>query len=177
MAAIDRNSILLGAGELFGVAFTGAIPTDAVLETPANTFGRTKGGAELVYTPEEHAVVDDKGETVQRFLVKEEATLKCGVLTWAMQNLARLSPATLTDDEVTKTRTIRLGGASQLEHYVLRFVHTKPDGTKLRVTMIGTAGAGFTLTFSGSEETVIDAEFKALAQTDGTIVTIAEEYL
>ena len=40
------------------------------------------------------------------------------------------------------------------------------------MTMVGSPSAGFTLSFNPEEETVIDAEFSALSQTDGTKVTI-----
>ena len=42
--------------------------------------------------------------------------------------------------------------------------------------MVGTPSAGFTLAFNPSEETVIDAEFTAMAQdTEGTLVLIEKE--
>ena len=40
------------------------------------------------------------------------------------------------------------------------------------MTMIGSPTAGFTLSFNPEEETVIDAEFSALSQADGTLVQI-----
>lgn len=175
--AVDRSSVLLGSGELYLVAYSGTLPADdATFEAEANSVGRIQGGASLEYKPTEYEVVDDAGEVVKRFVTKEEVSFKSGVLTWDMGNLAKLSPATLVDDPTTThTRTLTIGGASSLDSYALRFVHTKDDGNKLRVTLIATAGNGFTLSFAGDKETVVDAEFKALSQTDGTLVEVKEQ--
>lgn len=172
----SKDEVLLGSGELFLVAFSGAIPADAELEVEANSTGRIKGGASLEYKPTEYEVTDDNGAVVKRFITKEEVTFKSGILTWGADNIVKLSPAVLTDDTVKHIKTLKLGGAKSLVSYALRFVHTKDDGKKLRITLVATAGNGFTLKFEGDKETVIDAEFKAVSQTDGTLVEIAEEY-
>ena len=173
--AVDRSSVLLGSGVLYLEEFdsVAGISDDTALEVADNQVGRIQGGASLEYKPEEYEVMDDMGEVVKRFITKEEATFKSGILTWAMENLAKLAPAAFTSDATEKTITI--GGAQSLTSYALRFVHTKDDATKLRITMVATAGSGFTLTFEGKKETVIDAEFKALSQSDGTLVEIREE--
>jgi len=175
MAAPDTSSILLGSGELFATVYDPALgfPADAAFEAVDNSLGDISGGASLAYKPTEYEVANDAGVVRKRFITKEEVTLKSGVLTWNLDNLAKLSPGTIST--VGSVKTLKLGGAKELVPYALRFVHTKADGNKLRVTMAGTAGNGFTLTFDGSKETVIDAEFKALAQALGTLVEIAEE--
>ena len=175
MAAPDTSSILLGSGELFGMAYdpVAGFPADVAFEAVDNSFGDISGGASLEYKPTEYEVSNDAGVVRKRFVTKEEVTFKSGVLTWLLDNLTKLSPGVLTTNGNVKT--ITLGGAKALTAYALRFVHTKADGLKVRVTLVGTAGNGFTLTFDGSKETVIDAEFKALAQATGTLVTISEE--
>jgi len=173
--AVDRKSVLLGSGVLYLMPFAGEMPEDAALEAEDNALGRIKGGASLEYKPEEYEVEDDMGEVVVRFITKEEAMFKSGVLTWALENLAKLSPGVYTHDETGGEKKLVIGGAKSLTDYALRFVHTKADGNKLRITMVATAGSGFTLTFEGKKETVIDAEFKALSQDDGTLVEIREQ--
>ena len=175
MPAPDTSSILLGSGELFAIAYDPAVgfPADAAFEHVDNSLGDISGGASLEYKPTEYEVANDAGVVRKRFITKEEVTLKSGILTWNLDNLTKLSPGTLTT--VGSVKTLKLGGAKALTAYALRFVHTKADLNKLRVTMVGTAGNGFTLTFDGSKETVVDAEFKALAQALGTLVEIAEE--
>jgi len=171
--ALDRNEILLGAGQFYGVAYSDAIPVDEDFEVDDNDFGRTSGGATLTYKPKEYEVVDDANEVVKRFITSEEVSIKVGVLTWNLDNLSKLSPA--TTEIVGDEKILSLGGASELPSYAVRFVHEKADGKKLRVTLIGTAGSGFDLKFVGDKETVVDAEFKALSQDDGTLVELREE--
>ncbi len=175
---IDQDHVVLGSGTLYGVAFdaVAGIPNNATFEVAANTFGRISGGAELTYKPTDYEVIDDTNATIKRFITKEEVTLKSGILTWAMENLAKLSPATLTDDTVNRVKTIALGGAKTLTAYAIRFVHTEDDGSKLRVTMVATAGSGFKFKLDPKKETVIDAEFKAISQATGILVEISEEY-
>jgi len=168
------DEVILGSGKLYLLEYTGTIPTDELLEVVGNSVGRIKGGAALEYKPTEYEVVDDNGEVVKRFITKEEVTFKSGVLTWNLDNLAKLSTGTLTT--ATGLKTLKIGSASKsLTSHVLRFVHTKDDGKELRITMIATAGNGFVLSFAGDKETVIDAMFKAINQADGTLVEIKEE--
>jgi len=167
------DEVILGAGKLYLMDYVDEIPTDILLEVDANSMGRSKGGASLEYKPTEYEVVDDNAEVVKRFISKEEVSFKSGILTWDLKNLEKLSPGVLTTDELAKT--LKIGGAKALKNYALRFVHTKDDDKKLRITMVATAGNGFTLTFAGDKETVIDATFKAISQTDGTLVEIKEE--
>jgi hypothetical protein len=171
------DEVILGSGKVYMVEYTwNAIPEDVTLEVEANSLGRIKGGASLEYKPTEYEVTDDNGEVVKRFITKEEVTFKSGILTWSLENLHKLSPATLTDDTTKHEKKLKIGGSKALKNYALRFVHTKDDGKKLRITMIATAGNGFTLTFSGDKETVIDAQFKAISQDDGTLVEIRDQY-
>ncbi|PNT94148.1 hypothetical protein [Clostridium thermosuccinogenes] len=172
-----NDEVILGSGQLYLMEYTeDSMPEDLVIETEANSVGRIKGGASLEYKPTEYEVTDDFGEVVKRFITKEEVTFKSGILTWSLENISKLSPATLTDDTTKHEKVLKIGGAKALKNYVLRFVHTKDDGNKLRITLVATAGNGFSISFTGDKETVIDAEFKALSQTDGTLVEIREEY-
>ena len=49
-----------------------------------------------------------------------------------------------------------------MKNVLVRFVHTKDDGKKIRLTMIANATNGFTMQFQGGQETVIDAELSAI---------------
>lgn len=172
----NANNILLGSGDLYLLTYVDTIPDDATLEVEANMVGRIKGGAELSYKPTEYEVTDDKNEVIKRFITKEEVTFKTGILTWFQATLAKLCPGVLTDDSVKKESVLTIGGARTLTAQAIRFVHTKDNGFKLRVTLVGTAGEGFTLKFDPAKETVIDAVFKALSQTNGVLVTIRDQY-
>lgn len=175
--AIDKDEVILGSGKLYLVEYTTSIPDDATFETDTNTVGRISGGASLEYKPTEYSVEDDEGEVVKRFITKEEVTMKSGILSFALENMAKLCPGILTDDATKHEKILKIGGAKALTSYALRFVHAKDDNTKLRVTMVATAGNGFSLKFDKAKEMVVDAEFKALSQTDGTLVEIRDGYV
>lgn len=174
--AMDKDEVILGSGDVYLAAYSGAIPEDLTFETDTNSVGRIKGGASLEYKPTEYAVEDDKGEVVKRFITKEEVTFKSGILTWALENVSKICPGIFSDDTTKHEKILKIGGAKALKNYALRFVHTKDDGNKLRITMVATAGNGFTLTFQGAKETVMDAVFKAISQSDGTLVEIRDQY-
>lgn len=174
---MNKDSIILGSGHVYMMDYNrdGEMPTDAVVEADANTLGWVKGGAELTYTPTEYEVTNDFGHALRRFITKEEVGFKSGILTWALENLARLCPGVLSSITETKEKVLKIGGASAIKSSLLRFVHTKADGLKLRVTLIATPASGFTLTFKPETETTVDAQFKAISQTDGTLVELREE--
>ena len=177
MAVVDRSSVIIGSGQLYLAEFEGSdFPDDTTFEADENSVGRIKGGAVLTYEPEEYPIVDDNGETVLIFMTAENATFKTGFLNWDMQNLAKLTPNKVIEPTGTDTdRKLIIGGAAALSKYALRFVHTKTNGMKLRITMVGTAGSGFELNFAGDTETVLDAEFRAINQDDGTLVEIRDQ--
>ena len=82
--------------------------------------------------------------------------------------------------QVTKTAEksiLKIGGQRRgIKKIALKFVHTMDDGKTIKMTMVGTPTAGFTLAFNSDEETVIDAEFTAMAQdAEGTLVLIEKE--
>ncbi len=171
------ENITLGSGNLYVAAFTDTIPADATLEVEGNLIGRIKGGAELTYTPEEYETADDGNNVQHRFVIKESAELKSGVMTWDMETLHKLSAAgSYEDDDEEGIRTLTLGGkgAREMTKWVVRFVH---QNGKFRVTLVATASAGFTLGFRPDTETVIDATWKAVAHgANGALVILTETY-
>jgi len=171
------DEIILGSGDLYLVEYAdGELPSDATIEVAGNMVGAISGGASLEYKPTMYEVEDDNNKIHKRMITKEEVTFKSGILTFDLANLAMLSHTEVTDDAVGGKKTIKIGGKKTLTSYVLQFVHTKDDENKLRIRMVATAGDGFTLTFAKDKETVTDATFKALSQTDGTLVEIIDEY-
>lgn len=181
MTEKERDEIILGSGTVYMMDYEkgSEMPKDNAIEAEANVLGWIKGGAELTYTPTEYEVTNDFGYVIKRFITKEEVSFKSGLLTWAMENLKRLCPGVLSliNDATStiKEKVLKIGGASAITSSLLRFVHKKDDGMKLRVTMIATPSSGFTLKFNPDTETVVDALFKAISQTDGTLVEIREE--
>ena len=61
------------------------------------------------------------------------------------------------------------------EKYVIVFHHEDKVDGDVWIVIVGQNQAGFTLAFAKDKETVIDAEFKALAQDDeGTLIQYIE---
>lgn len=174
------DRVNLGSGDLYILAYDAetGIPVDATLEASANKVGSISGGASLEYKPEIKSVVDDSGAIDKRFIISEEVILKSGVLSWDVATLEKLvADGSYTDDTVNHKRTLKLGGlgARLVKDYIIRFVHTEPDGEKFRVTIVGNSNSGLSLAFAKDKETVIDAEFLAKAQDANGVKVILEE--
>lgn len=175
MAASER--IVLGSGKLYAQEYTGTMPEDTAIETAENLLGYISGGASVEYKPTFYNCKDDLGIVQKSVLTDEEATLKSGIMTWNAQVLKKLcTTGRVTED--ASVRTLKIGGVGNQDgkNYIMHFVHEDPEGD-IRLTIVGRNEAGFTLTFAKDKETVIDAEFKALAKIDseGTLIIYKEE--
>lgn len=176
--------IVLGSGKLHVVEFTGAdqIATPAAVQalcTDDTILGYISGGASLVYTPSFYTATDDLGYVTKTIITEEEAQLTSGVMTFNGQTLATLSATgRVTEDATTKTRTVKIGGIGNATNtrYAIIFHHEDDQDGDIWVCIVGNNQAGFTLAFAKDQETVIDAEFRALAQDDqGTLIQYIEE--
>lgn len=176
MSMQDKNEILLGAGELYLYEFNeSTLPSDEVIETETHNVGHTQGGASIDYKPTKYDVENSYGKIVKSFITKEEITFKSGLLTWIMDNIALLSCAVVSVDPVSKQRTLTFGGGGQsLKNVLVRFVHTKANGKKVRFTMIGQGGNGFTIEFN-DKEVVVDAEITAIEHIKNFLASFTEE--
>jgi hypothetical protein len=174
----NGNEIILGAGEVFMYEFEGtAIPTNEIIETEEHNVGSCSGGFSIDYKPEKYDVKDQYGKTVKSFTISEEITAKTGILTWTLDRLSLLSTAKIEDKivEDKKIKTLTFGGGGSLKTVLLRFVHTKPDGNKIRFTMIGQGGNGFAIEFAQKELTV-DATIAAISYIKDFLASFEEEF-
>ena len=169
----------LGSGDLFIKEYTAgtAVTAEDVIST-GERLGEIKGGASLEYTTETKEDSSDLGRTKIVIISKEDVVLKSGVMTWNGKTLEKLcQTARVTKDGSAKKRTIKIGGLANAANksYAVAFQY-KGDGKKgLTVLIVGKNTAGFTVSFSSDNATVIDAEFKAQAlDNDGTLVVIEE---
>lgn len=176
--------IVLGSGKLHVVEFTGQSQiTDAAavmaLCTDDNVLGYISGGASLQYTPTFYTATDDLGYVTKTIITEEEVLLTSGIMTFNGQTLATLSStARVTEDPTGKTRTVRIGGIGNATNtqYAIIFHHEDQTDGDIYVCIVGNNQNGFTLAFAKDQETVIDAEFRALAQDDdGTLVMYIEQ--
>lgn len=177
LASVEEYT--LGSGDLFIKEYTaGTAVTAEDVITTGERLGEIKGGASLEYTTETKEDSSDLGRTKIVIISKEDVVLKSGVMTWNGKTLEKLcQTARVTKDDIAKKRTIKIGGLAHAANksYAVAFQY-KGDGKKgLTVLIVGKNTAGFTVSFSSDNATVIDAEFKAQAlDNDGTLVIIEE---
>ena len=177
LASVEEYT--LGSGDLFIKEYTaGTAVTAEDVITNGERLGEIKGGASLEYTTETKEDSSDLGRTKIVIISKEDVVLKSGVMTWNGKTLEKLcQTARVTKDDSAKKRTIKIGGLANAANksYAVAFQY-KGDGKKgLTVLIVGKNTAGFTVSFSSDNATVIDAEFKAQAlDNDGTLVIIEE---
>lgn len=175
--ATSGDKIVLGSGKLYVTEFTGTIPANNIIEVDANLLGLIQGGATLEYKPKFYDTQDDLALVKKTILTEEEVNLKSGVMTWCGKTLQKLS-STARVEEVSGKRTVKIGGISNQDgkSYVIRFVHEDPIDGDMRVTIVGSNQAGFSLAFKKDKETVVDAEFKAQPlDSSGTLIILEEE--
>ena len=175
----NSDEIILGSGDLYIVEFSGAIPEDATIEADSNRAGNIKSGATLEYSADSQTVQDDKGRVKKTIITKETVTFKTGLITWVPQYIQALIQ-TARIDETTKKghRLFRLGGLSNLnkKRYLWRFVHTRDDGRKLRITVTGKNTGAISMAFQPENETTVDSEITAdTLDKDGTLVILDDE--
>ena len=177
MAKRSKETITLGSGKLYMMAFAESMPTVDALCKPENLLGYIKGGASLEYTEEPYEEKDDLGIVSKVITTSEEAILKCGILTWNGDTLQKIVDRCKTSISEGK-RITKIGGAgnTQGKYYAICFAHEDKADGNLWVLIKGRNTAGLTLTFATDAGTVIEPEFKAMPHdTDGTLIELIEE--
>ena len=168
--------IVLGSGKIYMTEFSGSIPADNVIEASVNLLGAVKGGASVEYSPEFYMAKDDLGTVSKSRLTKEDATLKCGVMTLDGTTFAKVCATARVTTSGSK-RIVKIGGTGNDngKKYAIRFVHEDEADGDIRLTIVGRNESGFTMSFSQEEETVIDLEFAAHPHdSDGTLIVYEE---
>lgn len=177
MAKRDKTNITLGSGKLYLTPYTDTVPTVDTLCVANNLLGYIKGGASLEYTEETYEEKDDLGYVSKVITTSEEAVLKCGLLTWNGNTLKSLIDRCQVSETGGK-RTVKIGGDGNKQgaNYAICFHHEDATDGDLWILIVGRNIAGATLSFAKDTGSVIEPEFKALAQDDkGTLVQLIEE--
>ena len=177
----NSEEIILGSGDLFIAEFEGEIPEDNVIEADDNRAGNVKGGATLEYSQTSQTVKDDKGRVKKTITTEEDVKFKTGLITW-VQTYIKALISTARVDTATKPghRVYKIGGLANQNktRYLWRFVHTRDDGRKLRVTVTGKNTGTISLAFKPEDATTVDAEITAnTLDKEGTLVIIDDEML
>lgn len=181
-STIDNNEeIILGSGNLYLAEFEGSIPEDTVIEADANRAGNIKGGATLEYSQTSQTVKDDMGRVKKTITTEEDVKFKTGMITWVETWIqALISTARVDTTNKEGHRIYKIGGLNNQnkKRYLFRFVHTRDDGRKLRVTVTGKNTGTISLAFTTENASTIDAEITAnTLDKDGTLVIIDDEML
>lgn len=172
----EAKEILIGAADVFMYQFEGSsMPEDSVIETAEHSVGHCSGGFTVDYKPTKYEITNQHGNTVKSCVTKEEVSAKTGVMSWDLGKISLLSTGECKVDKEKKTRTLLFTGEGKaLKNVLIRAVHVKDSGKKLRFTMIGQGGSGFAITFENKEVTV-DAELSAIKKIAGFLASFEEE--
>lgn len=177
----NSEEIILGSGDLYLAEFTGKIPDDAEIEKEENRAGNVKGGATLEYSQTCQTVKDDKGRVKKTITTEEDVKFKTGLITWVDTWIkALISTARVETTAKAGHRVYKIGGLSNQSktRYLFRFVHTRDDSRKLRVTVTGKNTGTISIAFNPENATTVDAEISANPlDKDGTLVIIDDEML
>ena len=174
----DSKEIILGSGELYQVEFDGeTIPEDSTIETNENRAGNIKGGAKVEYSTSSQTVKSDNGNVSRTILTEETVKLITGMITWA-DNWLQAAIRTCrkaTENVPANTTRYLIGGLNNVntKNWLFRFVHTRDDGGKVRLTMTGKSTGNVSINFDPENPTTVDAEITAdPVKGDGTLLIL-----
>lgn len=176
MAKRDKKTITIGSALPYIMPYTDTVPTVEEICVEENLLGYIKGGAAVEYTEEPHEEKDDLGNVAKIITLSEEVLVKMGLLTWNGTTLQHLIDRCKVEEKDGK-RITKIGGAAnaQGKYYAVCLHHVDPKDGDLWVLIVGRNTAGATLTLAADEGTVIEPEFKAMPQPDGTLLQLIEE--
>lgn len=171
--------IPVGSAYIYAMPFTGDIPSDVAIETEDNRLGYIEKGATVQYKPTNKTFKDDFGSLSRTVITEEVVTLKASLVAWSSKNLDTFCAS----GRVTETaghRTVKIGGLKYASNKLWLFRLMHPDGKygDVRITIVGTATGGFTLTYK--QDTAGNLDLEATAQPsdkDGTLIIYDEEVL
>ena len=183
----EKKRIIIGSCYVYVSEFTGKV--DAIAEiiktvcVEEKRLGYIKGGAAAEYKPTFYTAKDDMGLVSKSTITDEEALVKSGIMTIGPDMLNILTAtgrvSDITDENTKKGyKLLKIGGIANNngKSYVLVFHHEDKVDGDIYLIIVGKNEAGFTIQFQKDKETVVDAEFKCLAQDDeGTLISYVEE--
>lgn len=178
----ETSRVILGAGDWYIADYTTGAIDLATVAVAANLIGNTQGGATIEYAPETYTIEDDMGRVRRSFQTKANATMKTGILTYYLPNLANLwSVGTLTTTAATssvgeKNKLELPAGRCKLKQKIVVFKYTDDDGAVILIGMVATNSGTLSLAFAKDKETVPEITFTAECNdtNDGVLVIIEE---
>ena len=173
MGKRDNKTITIGSA----LPYVDTVPTVEEICVEENLLGYIKSGAAVEYSEEAHEEKDDLGRVSKIVTINEEALVKLGLITWNGETLQKLVDRCKVTTAADK-RTVKIGGAGNAQggYYALCFKHTDKNDGNVWVLIKGLNTAGFTITFSAEEGSLVEPEFKALPHDEaGTLIEFIEE--
>ena len=175
----EADPIILGSGELYlGTVENPETADEATIEAALKNVGAIESGATLNYKPTIKKIKSANRGTLMSFITDDEVTFDCGIITWVIDNISRLAPATVTTDAETGTKTMKIKSMGSLPVNYLRFIHQKKSepGT-ITVNFLKAQNTnGFKFTFDNENPLSVAYEFTALADNNGNLVEIIETF-
>lgn len=176
----NNDTIVLGSGKIYFGAYNATVPTMAEVKAlcvAENELGAVKGGAILEYKETHYQAKDDSGRYEKEILTEDEASLKCGIITFNGALLDRIV-STAKSTEENGYRITDIGGTENYadKSCVLVFHHEDKKDGDIWVVIRGVNQAGFSLAFAKDKESTVEPEFKCKPMgNDGVLIRYIEE--
>lgn len=173
-----KDKIPLGSGKLFMIPYADTIPDVDTICVEDNRVGYIKSGASVEYVEDTHEETDDLGHVSKIITTKEEAKLKCGLITWNGETLQKILDRCNISTDTKGRRVAKIGGAgnAQGKYYVICFHHEDKIDGDIWVLIKGRNTAGASFAFAMDSGALIEPEFKALPHDGaGTLIEYIEQ--
>ena len=155
-------TINVGVGDVYVVDYDTSIPVDSTIEVAANKIPHTSGGVTFDYTANNTAITDDKGVMVDRAKEDESLTVRIGILEDMVDMYEWLSETAKIEDTDPTNTTISIGGEVQSgKKFIVRYVHTRKSGKKVRYTAIVLPADGFSEPYTKGTAKIVDCNLTA----------------
>lgn len=159
--------INVGVGDIYVVKASETITVDSedsTLEVEANKIPHTSGGITFNYTATKKDISDDKGEVVDSAKEDEKLTIKIGILEDMVHMYEWLTETATVDDSQEGFTIVDIGGDVQSDSkFIVRYVHTRKNGKKVRYTALVRPADGFSEPYTKGEAKIVDCEVTATA--------------
>lgn len=167
--------INVGVGDIFIVKVSETITIeseDDVLEVEENQIPHTSGGITFNYTASKKDIEDDKGTIVDTAKENEKLTIKIGILEDMVHMYEWLTETATVDDSQEGFTIVDIGGDVQSDSkFIVRYVHTRKNGKKVRYTALVRPADGFSEPYTKGEAKIVDCEVTATAlDSKGTLL-------
>lgn len=160
-------TINVGVGDVYVAEYADSIPADNVLEVEGNKIPHTSGGVTFEYSVSKTDITDDKGAVLDRAKEDEKLTIRIGILEDMATMYEWLTETAVIDDDDPSFTEISIGGDVESgKKFVVRYVHTRKNGKKVRYTALVLPSDGFSEPYTKGTAKIVDCTLTATALDD-----------